>query len=81
MISNNSKVPAIAFFNDYFRDHLKGKTSEHEKNHRGYLTGDIELIEAAKFSIAGMAHPGYYHFFEHYNNLFLYIFYRHFSKF
>lgn len=64
MISNSSKVPAIAFFNDYYRDHLKGKTSEHEKNHRGYLTGDVELIEAAKFSIAGMAHPGYYHFFD-----------------
>lgn len=64
MISNSDQVLNIGFFNDFYRDHLKGKTAEHEKNHRGYLTKDAMMLEAAKFSLCGMAHPDYYHFFK-----------------
>lgn len=63
-IDNQRKVPHVAFFNDYFRDHLKGRTSEFEKNHRGYLTGDEALLEASKYCLCGMAHPDLFHYFD-----------------
>ncbi len=64
MLENQRKVPHLAFFNDYYRDHLKGKTSEYEKNHKGYLTGDAAMMEAAKYCLCGMAHPDYFHYFD-----------------
>ena len=64
MIENQSQLEHIGFFNDYFRDHLKGSTSEYEMSSKGFVTGDGMMIEAAKFALAGMAHPDLYHKFN-----------------
>lgn len=40
-IVNQAKMPGIGHFNDYFRDVLKGKTSDDQKYDKGYLTGDM----------------------------------------
>ncbi len=64
MNANHAKLDRISFFNDYYRDHLKGKSSEYEKNQKGYLTGDRNLLEAAKFCLAANAHPDLFHLFD-----------------
>ncbi|MBE6108712.1 MAG: type I pullulanase [Erysipelotrichaceae bacterium] len=64
MIENQSMMPNIGFFNDYFRDHLKGSTSEYEVAQKGFVTGDGMMIEAAKFSLAATAHPDLFHKFD-----------------
>ncbi len=40
-IYNQNKMPEIGHFNDYFRDVVKGKTSDDQKYERGYVTGDM----------------------------------------
>ncbi|MBP3399594.1 MAG: type I pullulanase [Erysipelotrichaceae bacterium] len=64
MIDNQSKMPNIAFFNDFFRDHIKGSTSEFEVASKGFITGDAMMIDAAKFSLAATSHPNLYHKFD-----------------
>lgn len=64
MIDNQEMLPNIGFFNDYFRDHLKGSTSEYEVAQRGFVTGDGMMIEAAKFALAATSHPDLYHKFS-----------------
>ncbi len=64
MIDNQEMLPNIGFFNDYFRDHLKGSTSEYEVAQRGFVTGDGMMIEAAKFALAATSHPDLYHKFD-----------------
>ncbi len=39
-IMNQNQMPGIGHFNDYFRDVVKGKTSDDQKYDRGYVTGD-----------------------------------------
>ena len=51
-ISNQSQMPGIAHFNDYFRDQLKGKTSDDQKHVRGYVTGDIGMSFGALSAMA-----------------------------
>ena len=49
---NAEKVTDIAFFNDIFRDRIKGSTFE--VGEKGYGTGDVEMIDdAAKLLTAG----------------------------
>ncbi len=38
---NNSKMPLIAHFNDFFRDKIKGKSAEHETMLKGFATGNV----------------------------------------
>ncbi|MCI5774588.1 MAG: type I pullulanase, partial [Erysipelotrichaceae bacterium] len=55
---NNDKMPGIAHFNDYFRDVVKGKTSDDERYDQGYLTGNlfkIREMESALIANAAMA--------------------------
>ncbi len=40
-INNQNVMPHIGHFNDYFRDVVKGKTSDDQKYERGYITGDL----------------------------------------
>ena len=40
-ILNQGKMPGVGHFNDYFRDVLKGRTSDDQKYDRGYCTGDL----------------------------------------
>ncbi len=55
---NNDKMMGIAHFNDYFRDVVKGKTSDDERYDQGYITGNIYKIremESALIANAAMA--------------------------
>ncbi len=44
-IANAYKVPNIGFFNDRYRDMVKGKSSDHELSLRGYLLGDLNYAD------------------------------------
>ncbi len=55
MIQNSSLMPEIGFFNDFFRDHVKGKSNESEVSVKGYLTGDLRNLEAMKACLLGNA--------------------------
>lgn len=50
---NSVQMPEIAFFNDFYRDHIKGAASADRSWHKGYLTGDLSMIEAAKACLVG----------------------------
>lgn len=52
-IKNQSKMLAVGQFNDYFRDTVKGKSSEDESNLKGYCTGDAELMNDMASALAG----------------------------
>lgn len=53
MMFNQGKMPNIGHFNDFYRDHVKGKTDENEVTLKGYCTGDIGYTEAMKMSLVG----------------------------
>ena len=44
-IGNAYQMPGIGHFNDFFRDTIKGKTSDDQKHERGYGTGDLEYAQ------------------------------------
>lgn len=48
--SNSSKLPEFAFFNDYFRDNLRGSNSSGDK---GYINGSLSTCEAVKDMLRG----------------------------
>lgn len=48
--SNSSKLPEFAFFNDYFRDNLRGSNSPSEK---GYINGSLSTYQALKDMLKG----------------------------
>jgi pullulanase len=52
-MSNNAQMPEVAHFNDYFRDSVKGKSSEGESFAKGYCTGDGDFIFNMASSLAG----------------------------
>lgn len=52
-ISNNYKMPEVAHFNDYFRDSIKGKSSEGESYVRGYCTGDGDYVYSVASALTG----------------------------
>ncbi|MEG0393225.1 MAG: type I pullulanase [Anaerorhabdus sp.] len=52
-ISNNAKMPDVGHFNDYFRDAIKGKSSENESYAKGYCTGDGDLAYNVASSFCG----------------------------
>lgn len=45
---NADKIKPIGFFNDRFRDIVKGKSCDSELANRGYLTGDKDYIDGFK---------------------------------
>lgn len=45
---NANSIKPIGFFNDRFRDIVKGRSSESELANRGYLTGDTNYIDGFK---------------------------------
>jgi len=53
MMENQAKMPDIGHFNDFFRDHVKGKTNENEISVKGYCTGDVAYQEAMKMALVG----------------------------
>lgn len=52
---NYTSLPGLGFFNDQFRDIIKGKTSNDELYKKGYLTGDSSFLELFKFVYLGSA--------------------------
>lgn len=52
-IANQAKMMNVAQFNDYFRDSVKGKSSEDASNLKGYCTGDGELAYNMASALAG----------------------------
>lgn len=52
-MNNAFALPKIGFFNDTFRDLVKGPTSEHEFYVPGYCTGDFSYREGFKFAYCG----------------------------
>ncbi len=55
MKDNQAKMPNIGHFNDFFRDHVKGRTAESEISVKGYCTGDVNYAEAMKMCLVGNA--------------------------
>lgn len=52
-ILNAFKMPNVAFFNDSFRDILKGPNGEDKTKTGGYLSGNLSYVEGFKFSLLG----------------------------
>ncbi|MBS3987298.1 MAG: type I pullulanase [Erysipelothrix sp.] len=50
---NQHQMPEIGHFNDFYRDHVKGKTSENEASVKGYIAGDVNYKEAMKMALVG----------------------------
>lgn len=54
-LNNANQLFPVAFFNDYFRDIVKGKNSDRELSERGYINGNTgfvyEMMKAMKGSI------------------------------
>lgn len=62
---NQDRMPRIGHFNDFFREVVKGKTSNDEINIKGYCTGDTNYIEAMKACMIATCVPGFVKSFEH----------------
>jgi pullulanase len=63
-IVNQNQMPGIGHFNDYYRDTVKGKTSDDQKYERGYVTGDLNqafgMLSALSANVLG--DPYFYRF-------------------
>jgi pullulanase len=51
--SNQHRMPRVGHFNDFFRDHVKGKTTADQINVKGYCLGDTSYLEAMKACMVG----------------------------
>ena len=54
---NSSRLPDYSFFNDRFRDVVKGKTNESEIRIKGYLLGDTNYLDGFKHVFLGSTTP------------------------
>ncbi len=61
---NQNLMPNIGHFNDFFREHVKGKTSHEEVNVKGYCAGDTNYIEAMKACMIGTSVNNYVRLFD-----------------
>lgn len=52
-LQNQSRLPRIGQFNDFFREHVKGKSSEHEVSVKGFCTGDMSYKYAIPACLSG----------------------------
>lgn len=59
MLYHNYKMPAIGFFNDVFRDTIKGKTALNEICDCGYGLGDISKVQKTKDLLLGSCLNGH----------------------
>lgn len=50
---NMHLMPEIGFFNDFYRDHIKGPSASDHAHISGYALGDTSYIETAKASLVG----------------------------
>lgn len=56
-IQNHPSLPGFGFFNDRFRDVVKGRSGEFDLNVRGYLLGDTSYVEGFKHVFMGSCTP------------------------
>ncbi len=61
---NQLLMPNVGHFNDFFREHVKGKTSFEEVNVKGYCTGDTSYIESMKACMVGTSIENYTRLFD-----------------
>lgn len=54
---NSDKLPHVAFFNDRFRDVVKGKSNSSELQVKGYLLGDGYYVDGFKHVMMGSSYP------------------------
>lgn len=52
-IYNSFKTPGIAFFNDTFRDVVRGNNDIKNNSYPGYLLGNVSFLEGFKFCFLG----------------------------
>lgn len=50
---NHARIPHVSFFNDRYRDTVKGKSGSDEINVKGYGSGDTSMITQMKAVITG----------------------------
>mgnify|MGYP002521757722 CR=1 FL=1 len=56
-INNANRIPFASFFNDRFRDVVKGQTNESQLAVRGYLSGDTNYLDGFKHVMLGSSKP------------------------
>ena len=56
-MNNAHMTPDVGYFNDRFRDIVKGKTSESELYVKGYLSGDTNYVDGFKHCMTGCTQP------------------------
>jgi pullulanase len=61
---NQHLMPNIGHFNDFFREHVKGRTAHEEVNVKGYCAGDTNYIEAMKACMLGTSVANYTRLFD-----------------
>lgn len=55
--SNASELSGFAFFNDRFRDIVKGKSGDYDLSVRGYLLGDTDYVDGFEHTLLGSSRP------------------------
>lgn len=56
-MGNAFKIPYIGFFNDTYRDIIKGGSFKENLSLKGYLTGDLSYVYGMDFAIHGCSLP------------------------
>lgn len=56
-LNNAQRLPQIGFFNDRFRDIVKGKSGDYDLWVKGYLLGDVNYIDGFKHCFIGSCLP------------------------
>ena len=52
-MGNQAQMPEIGHFNDFFREHVKGRTNPNEITVRGYCSGDTNYLPAMYSAMIG----------------------------
>ncbi len=54
-IANSAQLPEVSFFNDFYRDHVKGPTAFEGNHLAGYCLGDTSYLDAFQAALLGNA--------------------------
>ena len=54
---NACKLKGFAFFNDRYRDIVKGKSGDYDVSVRGYLLGDTDYVDGFEHAMLGSSRP------------------------
>lgn len=73
-LENASKLPNVAFFNDRYRDYVRGRGDKAELYEKGFLLGNNNYFDEFKFAYLGGTYPYKYNkLFESYNQSLNYV--------